>query len=346
MTATDHPAAVYPWLAGNLIRNGSDVALGGVALLAGAVAIWDGWGKAFGGDWALLDAAFHPTVVGGLLVIAGVVLLARGVFLGHLAPVRWSLAGFTLVVAAFVGAYVAAWWWGMELLLRFGPPENATLIVLGLVAAIALARRSRVRAATMTLLGLLLASIGLDAITGQLRLTMGLEPLIEGIARPATLLGLVVVADSLVCLISPSLLLASYAWLVDTWRNSALPMIATMVMRVVAALAIAAACYLAFYLNGRIWEIGLVLVLGVFGVACKLFGWNRFVLLLSFAYGDLLEESMRQSMLMSNGDVAVFLRSPISSVLSLLAGGIVAVVVALSVWRAFLQRRVSAPEMR
>lgn len=337
MTAAEYPPGPHPWLASSTVRRASDVVLGCVVLVAGAAAIWDGRGTAFG-RWDQLDARFFPTVVGGLLVAAAVVLFARGAFLGRVPVLRWSLGGFAILVAAIGAVFLAAWLWGEGLLLRFGPPEFAALIVLILAAAIALARRSRVRAAAMTFLGLLLGAVGLDAITGELRLTMGLEQLIDGVARPVVLLGLIVVADSAVCLISPSLLLASYAWLASRWRNPEVPTPAAMAMRVIAALAIAAACYLAFDLSARAWEVGLLLVLGAFGVACKLFGWNRFVFILAFAYGDQLEVSIRQSMLVSNGDPAIFLRGPISGALMLLAGIVLAAVSLLSVRRILLRR--------
>ena len=75
-------------------------------------------------------------------------------------------------------------------LLRLGPPEIAALIVLKLALAIALARLSRLRALGMVLLGLWLTVIGLDRITGQLRLTFGVEALIDGIDEIVVLLGL------------------------------------------------------------------------------------------------------------------------------------------------------------
>ena len=77
-------------------------------------------------------------------------------------------------------------------------------------------------------------------------------------------------------------------------------------MRVVAALAIAAACYLAFELNYSTRDVGLLLPIAALGIAGKLLGWNRFVLLLAFVYSDLLEQSIRQSMLASNGDPGIF----------------------------------------
>ena len=243
------------------------------------------------------------------------------------------------IIAATIASTVAAMWWWSEVLLLFGPPEYAALIAFALLVATVLSRQSRIRAIGMALLGLLLAAVGLDEITGQVRLTMGIEPLIEGIAPPVVLLGLIIVADSLICLVSPSLLFATYARLVDGWVGPQVPNIAAACLRVAAALAIAAVCYAAFALSSRAWEIGLLLCFGVFGVACKIFAWNRLIFLLAFAYGNMLEKSVRQSMLISQGDPTIFVWRPISATLFLLAGCMLALVFVLSARRALSLRR-------
>jgi TctA family transporter len=62
-----------------------------------------------------------------------------------------------------------------------------------------------------------------------------------------------------------------------------------------------------------------VLLFGVLGVACKILGWNRVVLILALAGGGLLEENIRRAMLISRGDPTVFVRWPFSATLVLLA---------------------------
>ena len=92
--------------------------------------------------------------------------------------------------------------------------------------------------------------------------------------------------------------------------------------------------YLAFELEHRTWDIGLLVLFGAFGLASKLFGWNRLLLVVALAYGTVLEESIRRSMLLSQGDLAVFWGRPISATLLLLAGGILAMTALLSARRA------------
>jgi putative tricarboxylic transport membrane protein len=63
----------------------------------------------------------------------------------------------------------------------FGPAEYFSLMVLGLIFAVVLARGSVAKAICMILLGLLLATVGTDLVTGQERLTLGLQDLSDGI---------------------------------------------------------------------------------------------------------------------------------------------------------------------
>jgi putative tricarboxylic transport membrane protein len=63
--------------------------------------------------------------------------------------------------------------------LQFGPPERFSLMVLGLVASIVLARGSLLHAVGMVVLGLLLGTAGSDVISGTPRFTFDLPELYE-----------------------------------------------------------------------------------------------------------------------------------------------------------------------
>ncbi len=63
----------------------------------------------------------------------------------------------------------------------FGPAEYFSLMVMGLVFATVLARGSVLKAICMILLGLLFATVGTDLVTGQERLTLGIQDLSDGI---------------------------------------------------------------------------------------------------------------------------------------------------------------------
>jgi len=69
-----------------------------------------------------------------------------------------------------------------DLALQFGPAEYFSLMVLGLVASIVLARGSLLHALSMIVLGLLLGLIGTDVNSGTVRYTFDLPELADGIS--------------------------------------------------------------------------------------------------------------------------------------------------------------------
>ncbi|WP_102958165.1 tripartite tricarboxylate transporter permease [Mangrovicella endophytica] len=73
---------------------------------------------------------------------------------------------------------------------QFGPAEYFSLMVLGLIGAIALAHGSMIKALGMILLGLLLGLVGTDVTSGGQRYTFGLSELFDGIDFVAVSMGL------------------------------------------------------------------------------------------------------------------------------------------------------------
>src|ERR671919_1600088 len=63
--------------------------------------------------------------------------------------------------------------------LTFGSPEFFSLVVLGLIASIALARGSTVKALAMIVLGLLFGTVGQDLYSGTPRFTFGVRDLFD-----------------------------------------------------------------------------------------------------------------------------------------------------------------------
>ena len=321
------------WLETDAIRRASDIALGAILLIVGALALWFAPDRSAGGEMGP-GAGFFPAVVAGLLCIVAVMLLARVAFRRSPPPVRPSRPLYVAIVAAaIVALYFALQTWGEPLFLRFGPPEFMALLVLELAIALALAHSSRSRAAGMAFLGLLLATVGVDPVTGVLRFTMGVEGLLHGIGADIVLFGVFVVGDAFVCLGSPKLFLRSYTRLVTGWQAPRLPLPAALAMRLAAVLAIAAACYYAYSLMESYVEIAWVLVFGVLGVAAKILGWNRFLLYMGAAFGDRLEQALRQTLSLAQGDPALLLQ-PINGTLLVAAIVILASAVLLSLRRA------------
>jgi putative tricarboxylic transport membrane protein len=96
----------------------------------------------------------------------------------------------TLLIAA-LGAPLT------RLALVFGPAEYFSLMVMGLVFAVVLARGSILKAIAMILLGILLSTVGTDLETGQERMTFGLNFLSDGIDFAVLAMGLFGIAEIL-----------------------------------------------------------------------------------------------------------------------------------------------------
>lgn len=77
--------------------------------------------------------------------------------------------------------------------------------------------------------------------------------------------------------------------------------------------------------NNNLFDVGTVLVFGLVGFALLRMGFEAAPLLLGFVLGPLMEENFRRTLLLSRGDLMVFLQRPIS-------GTITALCVALVLW--------------
>jgi len=93
---------------------------------------------------------------------------------------------FGILMMTFLGPPMAT------IALKFGPPENASLMVLGLTLVAYLSSGSMIKSFMMAALGLLLGSVGTDLITGSMRFTLGLPGLAEGVGIVPVVMGLFV----------------------------------------------------------------------------------------------------------------------------------------------------------
>ena len=109
---------------------------------------------------------------------------------------RAGVALFTTTIASFFGGT-----FGIVVLIGFapllssvalaiGPAEYFALMVLGLIAAAAVAQGSPVKGIAMVVLGLMLGCIGMDVETGVPRFTLGRPELFDGIGLVALAMGL------------------------------------------------------------------------------------------------------------------------------------------------------------
>ena len=82
-----------------------------------------------------------------------------------------------------------------EIALKFGPAEFFSLMVLGLLASLVLARGSLLHATGMVVLGLLLGLVGSDVNTGTQRFTFGIPQLADGIGFVVVAMGMFGIAE-------------------------------------------------------------------------------------------------------------------------------------------------------
>ncbi len=158
----------------------------------------------------LLAGIYYGAMYGGsttsiLMRIPGEAASVMTCIDGH-AMTQQGRAGPALALAA-VGSYVAGTVSvvGLMLLapplaefaLRFGPPENFALLVLGLLVLAYMSGGSMAKSLAMAALGLLLGMVGIDTMSGFFRFHYGIVELGDGIGVVPTAVGLFGISEIL-----------------------------------------------------------------------------------------------------------------------------------------------------
>lgn len=102
-----------------------------------------------------------------------------------------SFIGGTVAIGGLI--FIAPWL--ANFAVRFGPPEYVTLTVLGIVMVTYLGTKSTLKSFIAAAIGLLLAVVGSDPITGTTRFTLGLPGLFSGLNLVAVAMGLFGVSE-------------------------------------------------------------------------------------------------------------------------------------------------------
>ena len=89
-----------------------------------------------------------------------------------------------VIVMTFFAPAIAA------VAIRFGPPENFALMVLGVVCTLFMISGSPVKGVLMMALGFLMAAVGIDVVNGRERFTFGSVNLSAGVELLAVVIGL------------------------------------------------------------------------------------------------------------------------------------------------------------
>jgi putative tricarboxylic transport membrane protein len=174
----------------------------------------------------LLPATFHLTPVAAIIMLSGIYYGAMyggsttSILVntpGEAASVvtcldgykmaRQGRAGPALGMAAF-GSFIAGTV-GVAVLmliatpmsgvvLKFGPPQYFSLMLLGMTLLIYLAQESKIKALVMACFGLILSFIGIDVLTGQPRLNFGWMELADGVGMVPLIMGVFGIAEVLI----------------------------------------------------------------------------------------------------------------------------------------------------
>jgi putative tricarboxylic transport membrane protein len=145
------------------------------------------WGALFGG--AITSILFN---------IPGEPWSVATTFDGY--PLAKQGKGGQALTAAFTSSFVGALFATIlitffapvlaEIALRFGPPEFFAIQLLTFSSFVGLGGGNPVKSLVSIVLGFILAAVGLDIVTGQLRLTFGLTPLMTGFDFIVAVIGL------------------------------------------------------------------------------------------------------------------------------------------------------------
>ena len=114
-----------------------------------------------------------------------------GAALGIAAMGSFIAGTLSLVVLTFFAPALSA------VAIKFGPPENFGLMVLGLVCTLFMITGSTLKGVLMIALGFLAAAIGIDVVNGKERFTFGSVNLMAGVELLAVVIGLFGVTEIL-----------------------------------------------------------------------------------------------------------------------------------------------------
>jgi putative tricarboxylic transport membrane protein len=174
----------------------------------------------------LLPATFHTSPVASIIMLSGIYYGAQyggsttSILVnipGEVSSIMTCLDGYQMArqgragpalgIAAF-GSFIAGTFGIIGLMLvapplaefglKFGPPENFSLMVLGLIILTFMTSTSMIRALMMAAFGLILGTIGLDNISNMPRFTFNVQELLDGVGLVPAAMGLFGISEVLI----------------------------------------------------------------------------------------------------------------------------------------------------
>ncbi|NUD87998.1 tripartite tricarboxylate transporter permease, partial [Escherichia coli] len=107
-----------------------------------------------------------------------------------------AIGSFVAGLIATIGLALFAPWL-VEIAIQFGPADYFALMILAFVTVPATFGDSPLSGLTSLFIGLMLGLVGLDALSGQARLTFGVPELLDGIEVTTLAVGLFAVGEAL-----------------------------------------------------------------------------------------------------------------------------------------------------
>src|SRR2546430_132737 len=231
-----------------------------------------------------------------------------------------------------------------KLALAFGPAEYFSLMVLGLIFATVLAKGSVLKAIAMIVFGLLLSMVGSDIETGASRMAFNVPELADGLGFATVAMGVFGFAEIIRNLdagaeMDRHLVQQKITGLMPTKKDlidstpaiirgtilgsilGILPVVGIWVrlLRVPYRLmfpSIVIFCAIGIYsINNAPVDVILAGAFGLLGYWLIKHDFEPAPLLLGMVLGPLMEENLRRALLISRGDVTVFVTRPLSGVL-------------------------------
>lgn len=135
-------------------------------------------------------------------------------------------AFFAVVMITFLAPLVA------RFALRFGPPEFFAVQLLTFCSFVGMGREPPIKTIASMMLGFALAAVGLDTVTGTLRMTFGFTPLLQGFDFLIAVIGLFGLGEILITMeeglafkgkggrINPKIVLQTWKLLPQYWATS------------------------------------------------------------------------------------------------------------------------------
>ena len=75
----------------------------------------------------------------------------------------------------------------------------------------------------------------------------------------------------------------------------------------------------AYTVNNRVFDVAIMMIFGVIGYIMQKFDYDAAPLIMALLLGPMFENSFRQSLILSEGSLSIFFRSPISVTLLIMA---------------------------